>query len=63
MKNTVNETYIVNMCAYIHLLSNDEIIKEIRKIRELKSDKSKKGYHIKKRITAINKAIHAFHKI
>ena len=49
MKNTVNETYIVNMCAYMHLLSNDEIIKEIRKIRELKSDKSKKGYHIKKR--------------
>ena len=49
MKNTVNETYIVNMSAYMHLLSNDEIIKEIRKIRELKSDKSKKDYHIEKR--------------
>ena len=63
MKNTVNETYIANMSAYLHLLSNDEIIEEIRKIRELKNDKSKKCYHVKKRIAAINEAIQAFHKM
>ena len=63
MKNTVNETYIANMSAYLHLLSNDEIIEEIRKIRELKNDESKRRYHIKKRTTAINKAIQAFYKI
>ena len=63
MKNTVNETYIANISAYLHLLSNDEIIEEIRKITELKNDKSKRRYHIKKRTTATNKAIQAFYKI
>ena len=51
------------MSAYSHLLSEDEIVKEIRKVREYNSDKSKHAYHKRKKIKVINKAMNTLNKI
>ena len=63
MKKKVKETYIANMSAYSHLLSEDEIVKEIRKVREYNSDKSKHAYHKRNKIKVINKAMNTLNKI
>ena len=63
MKTTGNETYLANMSAYVHLLSDNELNEEIKKIRALKTDKSKKkNHHIKNRII-INETTHMLNKI
>ena len=48
MKKTVNEAYVANMSAYVHLLSDNELNKEIKKIRELKQIKVRKPSHKEK---------------
>ena len=51
------------MSTYSHLLHEDEIVKEIRKVREYNNDKSKHGYHKRKNIKVINKAMNTLNKI
>ena len=48
MENTINGAYITNLSIYLHLLSNNEIIEEINKLKAYFIAKKIDGYINKK---------------
>ena len=48
MKDTINDAYIANLSIYLHLLSNNEIIEEINKLKAYFNTKKIDGYINKK---------------
>ena len=44
MKDTINDAYISNLSIYLHLLSNNEIIEEINKLKAYFNAKKMDGY-------------------
>ena len=62
MKDTVNDGYIGNLSIYLHLLSNNEIIEEINKLKAYFIAKKIDGCINKKEKRLFKKAIHALNK-
>ena len=62
MENIINEAYIANLSKYIHLLSNDEVIKEIIKINKHFNGKKIPGYDRKKEKILLEKTIDTLNK-
>ena len=48
MENTISGAYITNLSIYLHLLSNNEIIEEINKLKAYFIAKKIDGYINKK---------------
>ena len=62
MKDTINDAYIANLSIYLHLLSNNEIIEEINKLKAYFIAKKIDGYINKKEKRLLKKAIHTLNK-
>ena len=62
MKDTISEAYIANLSTYLHLLSNNEIIEKINKLKVYLNSKKIDGYINKKRERLLKKAIYTLSK-
>ena len=62
MKDTANDGYIANLSIYLDLLSNNEIIEEINKLKAYFNTKKINGYTNKKEERLFKKAIHTINK-
>ena len=45
MENKINEAHIVNLSIYMHLLSVNEILEEIKKVKAFINTLRVTGYH------------------
>ena len=45
MENKINEAYIVNLSIYMHLLSVNEILEKIKKVKAFINTLRETGYH------------------
>ena len=62
MKDTINDAYISNLSMYLHLLSNNEIIEEINKLKAYFNTKKIDGYINKKEKRLFKKAIYTLNQ-
>ena len=62
MENTINGACITNLSIYLHLLSNNEIIEEINKLKVHFNIKKIDGYINKKDKRLLKKAIDTLNK-
>ena len=63
MKIEINETYIANLSTYMHLLSNNEIIEEIKKPKAYINHIRIDGYHERNKINTLKIAIDTINKL
>ena len=56
MENKINEAYIANFSKYMHLLSINETLAEIKKFKALINTFSLGGYHERKKINTLKSA-------
>ena len=63
MEKKINGAYITNFTKYMHLLSINEILGEIKKFKALINTLRLDGYHERKKINTLKIAIDTISKI
>ena len=57
MENKINEAHIVNLSIYMHLLSVNEILEEIKKVKAFINTLRVTGYHERNELDSLTKAV------
>ena len=63
MENKINEACIANSSTYMHLLSVNEIFEEIKKVKAFIDTLRVTGYHEKKKLDSLKKAVSTINKL
>ena len=63
MENRINEAYITNLRAYMHLLSVNEIFDEIKKVKAFIENLRLAGYNEKNKKDSFKKVISAINSL